>query len=363
MRVGINGRFLAARMTGVQRFAREVTVRLAKRVDTTLLVPRGVVADVGIPATRIVEGALRGPLWEQLELPWAARRAGADVVLHLANASSRMLGPHVVVVHDLAPLTRPRDFRFAYRLWASWAHAGSARAAAAVATVSEQSAAEIAEYTGIPLQEIHVVRQGAGPLDAPAAPAAVAAMRSEFGLEGPYFLALGSGDARKGVPFLLEVFRRRSSDSRHGPGGEEPPSLVLVGDRYAHVHALVDSADRVVSVGHVCDEQLRALYSGRRPSSFLQNRRGSAGHPWKRSRVAHGVVVAPYGTAADVLGRAADIVPREIPRWLEALDRVNLEPAAERERRIRAGRERARRFSWDPAVAELLALCRGVVRR
>ena len=42
MRIALNGRFYAAPVTGVQRFAREVALRIAREADVVLLLPRAV---------------------------------------------------------------------------------------------------------------------------------------------------------------------------------------------------------------------------------------------------------------------------------------------------------------------------------
>ena len=55
MHVQVNGRYLAHRITGVQRYAREIVARLGHRVE--VIAPRGSVTGV------------RGHLWEQTILP------------------------------------------------------------------------------------------------------------------------------------------------------------------------------------------------------------------------------------------------------------------------------------------------------
>jgi hypothetical protein len=57
MRLGVNGRFYAARVTGVQRFALEVAGRILE--DATLFLPAGVEPPADLPAgTRVLHGRL-----------------------------------------------------------------------------------------------------------------------------------------------------------------------------------------------------------------------------------------------------------------------------------------------------------------
>ena len=118
MRIALNGRFLAAVPTGVQRFALEITRRVLPEADFVILTPLG----VSVPAelttrAETVEGRLKGHAWEQVELPEMVKRAGADVCLSLANAVPAAGGPHAVVLHDSIVFDHPEWFGARYGLW------------------------------------------------------------------------------------------------------------------------------------------------------------------------------------------------------------------------------------------------------
>ena len=353
MKLGINGRFLCARPTGVQRFAYEVTTRLCEREDATLLVPsnhRG----KGVAGVRVERGRLGGVLWEQLELPGAAKRAGVDVLLHPANACPRFGGPHVQVLHDLIPLTRPGDFHASYGLWVRWAHVGPARSAAWLLTVSEHARSEIARVTGIPRHRMNVVRQGVAPLDAPARTEEVAAARARDRLPERYFLAMGAGDPRKGMDFLHDVYARWAAER-----GRDV-ALVVVGDAYAGVHRDVPDHSALLALGHVPDEELRALYTGSLAFLFPSIEEGFGRPPLEALACGTRVVAATYPAAEEVLGDRADLVRRDIDDWIRALDTICAEPSERRSERIARGREWAAEFTWDEATDEILSVCRAV---
>ncbi len=353
MRLGVNGRFLAARPTGVQRFAREILRALCDRVDVVLLLPRGVRPPAELAdKVREIPGRLGGRIWEQLELPAAARRAGADVVLHPANALPRFGGPHVVVLHDVLPLTRPADFTLAYRLWARYAHVGAARRAAAVATVSAWSADHLAESLRIPRDRIVVVSQGAAPLDHPASPEAIEAARARFGLERPFFLAVGV-EPRKGASFLEDTWRAFVTDS--------DPILVVAGRAHGAVHSgSSERPDRsgVLYLGHLPDEDLRALMTGSLGLLYPSMDEGFGRPPLEALACGTRVVAAPYGPAREVLGDAADIVPVEPAAWAAAIRAVAAEEPGVRADRIRSGRSHAGGFNWDDGAEQLVEICR-----
>lgn len=356
MRVCVNGRFLGAPPTGVQRFASEVTRRLADRTEVVLLTPSDAVfAADEVPSARRIQGRLPGVAWEQLELPLAARRAGADVVLHPANAAPWWGGPHVVVLHDLAPLTEPRDFRVAYRLWVRVGHLGPARRAAGVATVSRWSAATLARRIGRSQEEIVVVSQGAAPLEGPVQPEAVAAARREHGLAGPYFLALVRGDPRKGLDFLERLWEDWEDGDR--------PTLVVVGrsrGRALDRRRLGASTPGVRDLGAPSDDTLRALVGGAVALLHPSRSEGFGRPPLEALACGTPAVVAPYGPAREVLADAAEIVPLDPAAWRRTLWTLLTEDSSARARRVDAGRKQAANHRWDDSADALLDLCRRV---
>lgn len=356
MKIGLNGRFLAARATGVQRFAWEVSRRLAERVELTVFVPANV-GDVDLPSAAVVRGRLPGIAWEQFELPRAAARSGVEAVLHLANSCPRFGGPHVQVVHDLTPVTRPELFRWPYRVWTRWAHIAPARRAAAVIAVSEHWAGEISRIVGIPADRIHVVRQGIAPLDAPACQQHVAAVREAFALPDRYFLAMGVHDPRKGFDFVAGAHAAWCGQR----GSAEPVALVGVGGRYSAVHAETGPRNGLIVLGHVTDEDLRGLYTGAVALLFPSSEEGFGRPPLEAMACGTRVLAAPYATAPEMLGDAADLIPLESTAWQTAFDNISTESAMSRAERIESGRLHASRYSWTQAVDDVISVCERAV--
>lgn len=357
MRLGFNGRFLSAAPGGVQRFALEVLRRIASDVDVTLFLPRGGQAPEGLGGpVRVDTGWLPGRAWEQLELPARARRAGVGVLVHPANAAPLWGGPHVVVLHDLAPLSEPESFRLLYRVWARTAHAGAARRAAAVVSVSDWSAREIERLLGLPGGRVAVARQGVAPLDAPASANQVDALRRRLALPPRWFLATTGGDPRKGEAFLREVWRTWPTRER--------PGLVIVGTHFARVHAERGQAPQedVRVLGYVPDSELRALYTGAAALLYPSRFEGFGRPPLEALACGTRVLATPYGPAAEVLDGASTIVHADVGAWHEALALILGEDPQVRARRIEAGRATAARFDWANAVSCILDVCRRVAR-
>jgi glycosyltransferase involved in cell wall biosynthesis len=353
MRIGLNGRFVAARTTGVQRFAREVSRRLLETGDCVMLLPRHArPAEAVPPGTQFTTGRLRGHAWEQLELPAQARAAQCDVVLHLPGTMPAGGGPNVAVMHDVLPITNPHWFSRRFAAWYRYAVGRNARHAACIITVSSWSAEQIRSALRLRPERVHVVLQGLAPFDHPATAEQQAVVRARFQLPERYLLSLGWGDPRKNVQFLLRVldaWRRVDGD---------PPVLVVAGQARPRVHgrARVPQDPRVRLLGHVADEELRALYTCARAFCFPSFAEGFGRPPLEAMACGTPAVAAPYGAAREALGDDALIVPLDPERWVAVLRTLDRD-AAMRQQVLADARRRAAQLDWDVAAERVREVC------
>lgn len=365
MRIAVNGRFHAARPTGVQRVARELVEELGRRVDLTLYLP----GDCDPPESarnglRAVRGVLRGVAWEQVELPARTLRDRPDLSLDPANAGPTRGQPRVLILHDVFPVTHPEWYGAAFRAWFRARVVPAARRAARLVMFTEWAKAEAVRTLGIPEARIAVVTQGTAPFREPPVRADVDATLARMGLRRGYVLAGGAGDPRKNAPFLLEVMRQLPA--RDG----SVPDLVVTGASYPHVHAgrpepaprECAGAVRVRRPGFVTDDELRALYAGAGVFCFPSHAEGFGRPPLEAMACGAPVIAADYGSAREVLGGAGMILPLEPRAWAEAVDAL-LRDEGERGRRIQAGRGHASGFRWEDAAGQLLEVCRSVSTR
>lgn len=349
MRLAVNGRFIAARPTGVQRVARELVRRLPSSVDVTLHVPRGAAAD-GWPDTfRPRPGVLGGPLWEHVELPLRRARNGYDVALDPANAGPRLGIGRVMVLHDVFPLTNPAWYGRAFRWWFASAVAPSARRADRVVMFTRWARDRAVDALGLDPARVRLVGQGVEPFDEPLPAAVVHRTRERLGLPHRFILATGGGDPRKNVEFLVPLLDRLDG-----------LSLVVVGEGYRHVHASGDGAPASVRrLGHVSDLQLRALYRAATVFCFPSLGEGFGRPPLEALASGTPAVVAGYGCAAEVLGDAAARVALDPEAWIEAIGEL-AEEGPVRRGAIAAGLRRAAEHRWADAADALARVCRDV---
>jgi glycosyltransferase involved in cell wall biosynthesis len=287
----------------------------------------------------------RGPevLWEQLGLPRALRREGAELV-HAPNCflPLRRPCPGVVTVHDLAFEVHPEDFSrrtgAKYRFFVPRA----ARSAERVICVSYFTRDDLCGRYGIDPAKVRVV-----PL-APALPVGTAAAPA-----GPYVLAVGDLRAKKNLGRLVEAWRAlRAEGLEH--------RLVLAGMDAGAGTALraAGAGEPLELTGYVPQERLDALLRGAsllvHPSLYE-----GFGLPMAEAMARGCPVAAARATALpEVAGDAAVYFdPRDVADMAGAIRRA-LEDDPLRAALVERGRTRVGRLSWERTARETAAVYR-----
>ncbi|GBR24737.1 glycosyltransferase family 4 protein [Kozakia baliensis] len=163
----LNGRFLVQSLSGVQRFAREVTDALAAIVPENdplrpvILLPpdsheTGPLTGPGLKRKKV--GKWRGQIWEQFSLSVAARKG---ILLNLGNTGPVFGGKRFVVMHDAGVFAIKDSYSFAFRWWYRLLFLLLSRSGTKLITVSNFSQRELAKYLHIPAQRISVIQEGA----------------------------------------------------------------------------------------------------------------------------------------------------------------------------------------------------------
>ncbi len=147
---------------------------------------------------------------EQISVPRAAKRSGADVLwVPYWAAPYWQPTPVVVTVHDLIPSLLPA-YRggFMQQLYTSLV-CTTARRSSQVVAVSAAGAADVVAHLGIPVSRVHAVHHGPNQQDYPfPSQEKLAVIHDRYGLPERYFLYLGGFDVRKNVQSILAAYRR-----------------------------------------------------------------------------------------------------------------------------------------------------------
>jgi glycosyltransferase involved in cell wall biosynthesis len=247
----INGRFAAQNLTGVQRFASEMTAALQSLLGARLVVLVPPDAKPGI-AGAVTAGRRTGQVWEQLDLPRAAR---AGLLINLGNTGPLTARRQCVVIHDAGVFSTPAAYSLKFRLWYKLLQRLLVLSRARIITVSAFSQGEIAAHLGCRAADIGVVREGA---DHMARIVADPGILAEHGLvSGGYVLAVGTLAAHKNLASLGELAERLAAAGK---------LLVITGALGSAVFAARPAGAPPAAslqaryIGRVTDGALKTLY-------------------------------------------------------------------------------------------------------
>ncbi|MFZ0593687.1 MAG: glycosyltransferase family 1 protein [Bryobacteraceae bacterium] len=332
--VAVNGRFRVHKITGVQRYAEELSRRLARRV--TFVEPK-----------RKLKGA-RGHMWEQIALP---ARVGSGILWSPCNTGPCWFSRQVVTIHDLFALEHPewfsKNFARCYRAIIPTLVRNVRR----VIAVSEYTKSRIMRLTGVSGEKITVIHNGVGRQFQPQSESAVATARQTLGLPpGRYLLSVASVEPRKNVKRILEAWQKIL------PLIAPDWHLVLAGRLSTdNAFASLDSEPRlprVIFPGYVEEQCLPGLYAGAGAFLFPSLAEGFGLPPLEAMACGTPVLTSRCSSLSEVTGKAALLVDPlntdEIVRGIQTLVRDD----RTREYLWRQGLEQASRFSWDSSADE-----------
>lgn len=146
----INGRFLTRRVTGVDRYARELVRELDSLLcegEAVILLPEGCEPIDWEPTANIVMrhyGKHRGAIWEQLDLSRYAKKRRL-LAVNLCNTAP-LLNPGVVCIHDMNVRVNPSFWGWKFRAYYLLLFSVLTRRAKSIITVSRFSESEITRY-------------------------------------------------------------------------------------------------------------------------------------------------------------------------------------------------------------------------
>lgn len=345
--------------SGIGRYTREITTRLARRGAFRQLLLAGdavelavFIHDTGI-AERVSIAALAGGRYApqtQLYLPRLALSLPADAVIWFPHWDAPLADPgrpSVVTVHDLIHLRVPGAAGALKRSALRTLLRTVTHRARTVITDAAFTRDDLAAHDAAIAGRLQVVPCGVGEQFTPGAPGPLPA-----GLERPYLLCVANRkphkNLRAAVDVLAEVLPSHPT-LRLAVAGEHFPEWQ---DVLAHAAARGVS-DRVVDIPQIDDATLVALYRGASCLLFPSHYEGF-GMPVLEAMACGVPVVASNVTSIpEVAGDAAILcAPDDTAAMASAVGRL-LDDAEFRDARIRAGIAQAARFTWDRTAASV----------
>lgn len=256
-RIIINGRFLTRSMTGVDRYAIEITKSIdqllgegnpiVRKHQWELVTPEGAKK---LPLKYINQKTIskfQGQIWEQVALP---AHSFGKTLLNLCNSAPLLKHQQLVVIHDIATVRVPDSYSKGFRLWYKLMIPVVLKCSKHVGTVSQFSRDELASTYGS-RPDITVLPEGAEHLSL--IPPDTSTIEKHGLGTRPYVLAVGSMAPHKNFKVLIEAASLL----------KDPPfDIVIAGGTNPKIFAnqQQELPNWVKHVGYVSDNQLKSLF-------------------------------------------------------------------------------------------------------
>ena len=367
--IGIDAsRSLRAEPTGTERYSRQIIGHMlathSNRFSFRLYAPTMPTAEAvrgDAPPARdgraVTVRALPGKwMWTHRTLAWEVSRRPPHVLFvpaHVAPFLPPGLLPRTVVtLHDIGYRYFPQSHTAVQRLYLELSTRWSAAAARRIIAVSRQTANDLQRFYGVPEAKIRVIHEA--PMRRAVGPEADAGRAPVY--ERPFALYVGTIQPRKNLLRVIEAFERLMQQQDIGW------DLVLVGrwgwlsEEYERLVAAKGLAGRVHFPGYLPDGAVAALMQAALFFVFPSLFEGFGLPALEAQTTGVAVMCANNSALPEIAGDAALLVdPLDVDAIAAAMLRLSRDEAL-RQELIAKGYENVKRFSWEKAARETLAV-------
>lgn len=343
----VNARFLTQELTGVQRFAVEISKQLKRKLgDQVVFVsPHNIVLkEAAEELSPVIVGKHTGYLWEQWDLMRYMKANGGHHLLSLCGFAPVFYKNKSWVLHDIQSVRYPQMFAWKIRLVYSILMPSVLKTSKHVFSVSKFSVGEISSHYGIPLSKMSVAYN---------APAACFVKKEDSALaKQKYLFAVSSVKANKNFISVLKAFDRIK---------DECPDLQLfiAGSLKAKQFKDVDitpyiKSDRVKLIGYVSDDDLVKYYSNALALIFPSFYEGFGLPVIEAQACGCPVICSDASSLPEVAsGSALMSNPTDIEGFGNSI-KLLYNSEEKRQELIQKGYDNISRFSWEKSVDEML---------
>jgi glycosyltransferase involved in cell wall biosynthesis len=341
----VNARFLTQSMTGVQRYAVELSLRLKEIMPSIqFLCPKNVIQhDLFKRLEARVVGNTTSHLWEQTELPIYLKVQKNPLLINLCSTAPIYYKNKIVTVHDITYIRYPKSFSKKFRILYHIVIPLILNNALDYITVSRFSGREISGYFKNVHKEPYIIYH---------------AVADQFQIDKnidkknyPYLLAVSSYAYHKNFTKLINAF-----DNLYQSGKINIPLVIAGGESISSLSKqsyLFSSNTPVHLVGKVTDEELLKLYQGATAFIFPSLYEGFGIPPLEAQACGCPVVASNAAAIPEILGDSVlCFSPNNILSMQEAICRIVNEPIL-RDSLKEKGLSNVSRFSWDISARQL----------
>jgi glycosyltransferase involved in cell wall biosynthesis len=339
MRIIINARFLTQQITGVQRFAIEISKALKKIKPSIEFVSPIDIVHPALAAELNVKviGHNKGVVWEQIDLPIFLRKNKYPLLINLCNAAPLFYNNKVVTIHDVAFMVNPAWFNKKFILLYKFLIPRIAKKSKAIFTVSNFSKKEIIKYIKVDEDKIKIVYNG------------ISCFSGEEQTDnkyGRYILSVGSIDKRKNISALIEAFKNVKDKSL---------KLLIVGDVNIVFNnrksEILKSDERINFIGRVNDADLKNLYLNALIFIYPSLYEGFGIPPLEAMYCNCPTIVSDIGSLNEICGNASIYIDPYNPEDITQKVEILLNDEVLRHKLIEKGKQNIKKYSWEKSAS------------
>lgn len=339
----INGRFLTQPLTGVNRFAYEITKALKRcGCDFVVVCPKQEICkEYDVDGLEILKyGIGKSHIWELFSLPFFFIGKSEDILISFSGLGPIAVKNKITTIHDVAHLENPRWYSLSYRIFYKFIEPLVIYTCKKVITVSEFSKSEIIKhYRRIRPDDIEVIYNACNEQ--------WCYRSASESSTADYYLCVSSMDPRKNFPILLSAFKNMP----------DIKLKVVGGNNTIFNKQELEIPQNAEFLGRVSDEELASLYRNAKAFIYPSLYEGFGLPPIEAAHFGCPVLISDIPVLNEICRDSAIYFnPYRPESIIEAVRLVDSFTDAQRNEMIEKADMNIKRFTWDKSARKLLKL-------
>ena len=243
----INGKYLSQKLTGVQRYAREIVYEfennsIYKDYSFLVVCPKDAVIPLDYKHVKYVKIKGSGYYFEQFTLPKYIKKNKGKILLNLCNLAPIKF-PGACTIHDLNLIDNKEFYSFLYRFVVKYITKRNIKKYDPIFTVSNFSKKRIEDYYNV--KNVVVSSNGVREKEV------VDIDNQKLKFDRPYFFTVGSMNKTKNLNYIIDAAK------------QNPEYLFVITGGAGNIYSdeSLESLDNVVFTGYLGDKDINYLYS------------------------------------------------------------------------------------------------------